>query len=247
MPQRDVEITTEDGICPASLHTPKGSGPWPAVIMYPDAGGLRDVFRSMGDRLAGLGYVTLVPDVYYRAGDWAPFDMGSAFGDEAERARIIAMSRSVSADMAERDARAFIDFLGEQPEASTEGGVGTTGYCMGGRMSLIVAGRLGEPIAAAASFHGGGIAADEPESPHHAADRIKATVYVAGAIEDGSFTDEQKAVLEKALTDAGVQHTIETYPAHHGFAVADNPTHDATAEQRHWDALSELYGGALRH
>jgi carboxymethylenebutenolidase len=117
---------------------------------------------------------------------------------------------------------------------------------MGGRLSLIVAGHLGETIGAAASFHGGGIAsAEDPDSPHRRADSISAPIYVAGAIEDGSFDDAAKARLESALSDAGVQHTIETYPAHHGFAVPDNPTYDEAAAARHYDALAALYGRTL--
>jgi carboxymethylenebutenolidase len=109
-------------------------------------------------------------------------------------------------------------------------------------MSLVAAGGLGRTIAAAASFHGGRVAvAEDPSSPHLAADRITATVYVAGAIEDGSFTTEQARLLDNALTDAGVEHTVEFYLAHHGFAVPDNPTYDAEAAARHWEALGRLY------
>jgi carboxymethylenebutenolidase len=111
------------------------------------------------------------------------------------------------------------------------------------------------PTAAAASFHGGGLAvADEPKSPHLAADRIAAAVYVAGAQDEVSFTAEQGGFLEWALTDAGADHTVEFYPARHGFAVPDNPTWDPAAEARHWDALRDLYrahlssrGSVLRH
>jgi carboxymethylenebutenolidase len=109
-------------------------------------------------------------------------------------------------------------------------------------MSLVAAGGLGRTIAAAASFHGGRLAvAGDPSSPHLAADRITATVYVAGATSDDSFTAEQAGLLESALTGAGVEHTIEFYPARHGFAVPDNPTYDPGAEARHWDALGRLY------
>jgi carboxymethylenebutenolidase len=109
-------------------------------------------------------------------------------------------------------------------------------------MSLVAAGGLGRTIAAAASFHGGRVAvADDPSSPHLAADRNTATVYVAGAIEDGSFTTEQAGLLDSALASAGVEHTVEFYPAHHGFAVPDNPTYDGEAAARHWEALGQLY------
>lgn len=245
MVRRDVEITTQDGTSGASLHVPEGSGPWPAVIVYPDAGGLRDAFRDMGDRLAGLGYVVLVPDFYYRHGGFEPFDMRAVFSDPAERERIMGMVRGVTADMAVRDARAYVEYLTSLPETAGTA-VGTTGYCMGGRLSLIVAGHLGKRVAAAASFHGGNLAAaDDPESPHRLAGAITATVYVGGATDDASFPAEQRDRLERALSDAAVPHTIETYPAPHGFAVPDNGVYDQAAAERHWDALAGLYATSL--
>jgi carboxymethylenebutenolidase len=143
------------------------------------------------------------------------------------------------------DAGAFADFLLARPEV-TGSSIGTTGYCLGGRLSLIAAGGLGGTIAAAASFHGGGLAvADSPSSPHLSAGRITATVYVAGAEDDASYTAEQAELLERALSDAGVDHTLEFYPAKHGFAVPDNPTYDAHASARHWQALADLYHASL--
>ena len=143
------------------------------------------------------------------------------------------------------DSGAYADFLLARPEV-TGSAVGTTGYCLGGRMSLIAATGLGRTIAAAASFHGGRLAVDgDPASPHLSADRITATVYVAGAEDDDSFTAEQAGLLDTALTDAGVGHTIEFYPARHGFAVPDNVTYDSQADARHWDALRQLYQAHL--
>jgi carboxymethylenebutenolidase len=213
--------------------------------MFADAGGMRDTIRQMGERLSGLGYVVLVPDFYYRNGPYEPVDMRTAFQNKETGGRIMAMMQGYTADLVVRDAKAFVDYLGTVPEKKP-GGVGTTGYCMGGRLSLITAANLGEAIAASASFHGGNIAKeDDPDSPHHKAAAIKATVFVGGAIEDQSFPDEQKDLLEKALTDAGVAHTIETYPAHHGFAVPDNASYDQGAAERHWQAMESLFGSVL--
>lgn len=245
MPRADVTISTSDGECAATLHTPDGPGPWPAVIVFPDAGGVRETFRDTADRLAGLGYATLLPDVYYRLGGFEPFDMDTVFSDPDERNRLMTMVGGLTTEMVAADAGAFLDFLAGRPEVTGDG-VGTTGYCMGGRASMIAAGNHPDRIAAAASFHGGRIAVeDDPTSPHLLADRMRATVYVAGAENDGSFTPEQATLLDDALTAAGVEHTVEFYPAAHGFAVPDNATHDAAAEQRHWEALERLYGAAL--
>ncbi len=212
--------------------------------MYPDAGGVRDTFQDMAARLAGFGYAVLLPDVYYRHGDWQSFEMATAFTDPAQRKRLMSMIATVTPDMIASDAGAFFDFLAQRPEVKGST-FGVCGYCMGGRTSVIVAGRQPDRVAVVGSFHGGGLVTDDPTSPHLLADRIKATVYVAGAENDGSFTPEQAETLGKALTAANVNHKIEIYPAGHGFAVPDNPPYDADAAERHWVALQELFGSAL--
>ena len=212
--------------------------------MYPDAGGTRAAIRDMAERLAGLGYVVLVPDVYYRSGDWAPFSMKDVFNDKAERQRLFSMIGSVTPDAMESDARAFFAYLAARPEVSGET-FGTTGYCMGGRTSLIVAGRVPERVAAAMSFHGGGLASDDDGSPHLLADKIRAAVYVGGAADDASFTKAHAETLDNALTDAGVAHTIEWYPALHGFAVPDNAPYDEAAAEKHWQAMKDFFGAHL--
>jgi carboxymethylenebutenolidase len=243
MAQRDVSITTPDGTCDASLHTPAGDGPWPVVIMFPDAGGVRATFHAMAQQLADLGYTVLLPNMYYRV-DYAPFDVRTVFTDADERARLMALASSVTKDAATRDTGAFLDFLSAQREvAGTK--VGTTGYCMGGGLALTAAGRFPDRVAAAASFHGGRIATTEPDSPHLLAGAMKATVYIAGAQDDASFDDEQFARMSSALTEAGVEHTLVIYPAAHGFAVPDNPPYDEAAPARHWQALADLYASTL--
>jgi carboxymethylenebutenolidase len=246
MRRLDVQIPAPEGDSNGTLHLPDGDGPWPGVLVFPDAGGARETFRQMGDRLASMGYVTLVPDIYYRAGEWAPFNVATLFTDKQERARMSSLTSLLTNDGIIADSGAYASFLLARPEV-TGSAIGTTGYCLGGRMSLIAAGGLGSKIAAAASFHGGRLAVDgDPSSPHLSADRITATVYVAGATDDDSFTASQAELLERALTDAGVDHTLEFYPARHGFAVPDNPTYNTEANARHWDALDELYRARLQ-
>ena len=199
MPDLDVDVPTPDGAAGSSLHVPDGSGPWPAVIMYPDAGGTRGVFREMGGRLARDGFVVLVPDIYYRAGGYEPFSMATVFTDPDERQRLGALAGSLTPERVAGDAGAFADFLQARPEVA-DGPIGTTGYCLGGRLSLTVAGLLGARVGAAASFHGGRLAVeDDPASPHHLAGDVRAVVYVGGAENDASFDDEQAERLERRL------------------------------------------------
>ncbi len=209
--------------------------------MYPDAGGARPALREMAARLASLGYAVLLPDVYYRNGQWAPFDMKAVFADKAERNRIFAMMNAITPEMTTCDAGAFFDYLQTRPETAGER-FGITGYCMGGRMSLVVAGRVPDRVGAAMSFHGGGLATDDPDSPHLLADRMRAAVYVGAAENDPSYTDEQSATLESALGGAGVRYAIEWYAAAHGFAVPDNATYDRSAAERHWRAMERFFG-----
>lgn len=244
MPTITDSITTADGTCPVTLSTPEGSGPWPGVVMYPDAGGTRQAFVDMAERLAGLGYAVLVPDVYYRDAGWQPFDMATVFSDEDERARLFSTMRKVTPEVMVRDAAAFFDYLERRPEVSGTA-FGTTGYCMGGRTSLVVAGHLGDRVAAAMSFHGGGLATDDADSPHLRADAIRAYVYVAGAENDRSFTAEQAQTLDQALTAAHVDHVVEFYDAEHGFAVPDNAPYDEAAAERHWQAMERVFGDRL--
>ncbi|MGY4652001.1 dienelactone hydrolase family protein [Mycobacterium sp. URHB0021] len=240
MPSISATVTTPDGTCPVTLHTPNGPGPWSAVVMYVDAGGVRDTFQEMAARLAGFGHAVLLPDVYYRHGEWQPFDMQTAFSDPDERKRLMGMIGSITPDMMAADAGAFFDFLAARPEVKGDA-FGVCGYCMGGRTSVTVAGRVPDRVAAAGSFHGGGLVTEDQSSPHLLADRIKATVYVAGAENDGGFTAEHAETLDKALTAADVTHTVEFYPAAHGFAVPDNPPYDEEAAERHWIALQDLF------
>lgn len=244
MPSVSATVTTPDGECPVTLHTPNGTGPWSAVVMFPDAGGVRDTFHDMADTLAGFGYAVLLPDVYYRHAGWRPFDMKTVFNDEQERRRLFGMIGTMTPDMMSADAAALFYFLAQRPEVRGER-FGVCGYCMGGRMSVIVAGRQPDRVAAAGSIHGGGLVTDGADSPHLLADRMTATVYVGAAENDASFTAEQAEILDKALEAAGVPHTIETYHAGHGFAVPDNAPYDADAAEQHWLALRRLFDSTL--
>jgi carboxymethylenebutenolidase len=188
----------------------------------------------------------LLPDLFYRSGPYEPFDAATLFSDPEQR-KILFEKFIPPASQANvmSDTEAFLDYLDAQPDVRHDIGIGTTGYCMGGLMSLTAAGTFPDRIAATASYHGGRLATDDPASPHLLAPRMRSRVYVAGAVDDDSFPDAMKARLEEALTTAGVDHSIETYPAKHGWVFRDLPVYDAAAAERHWQSLVGLFKATL--
>jgi carboxymethylenebutenolidase len=246
MNARVIDMATADGDCPVYLHTPVGGRPWPPVILYMDGPGMRPAIQEIAARLATAGYAVFLPDLFYRAGPYAPIDPKIVWADPNLRAahRDTLMS-TASPGNAMADTAALLELIDRSPEAA-RGSVGAVGYCMGGRLALIAAGTFPDRIAVAASYHGGGLASDTPSSPHLLAARTKAKVYVAGASEDPNFPDEMKVRLETALNEAGVDHRVETYPAKHGWVPRDTQAHDPEEAEHHWRTLIPLFDGVLR-
>ncbi|MER5433299.1 dienelactone hydrolase family protein [Streptomyces sp. NPDC002588] len=238
-----VDIPTEDGVADAYLaHSADGS-PRPGVLLYQDAFGLRPHLKAMADRLAGAGYTVLVPNVFYRHGR-APVVEMPEFIDPAARPELFGslmpLLQSLTNDLTERDAGAYLRWLEESPLVA-DGPVALTGYCMGARLSLLTAGTHPERVAAAAGFHGARLATDTPDSPHLVAGRVTAELYFGHADNDASLPPEQIELLEDTLTAAGVRHTCEVYEgAPHGFTQADTAAYDEAAAERHWAALLDL-------
>ena len=241
MPRLEVTIKTRDGICPASVFTPRDTdGPWPGVILFMDGFGIRPVLGEMAQILADDGYAVLLPDLYYRLGSYPPVSPSEVLADPKLREELMKRVTSLDRDRKISDASAFIEFLATRPEVKGDR-LGATGYCMGGNAALTAAGAFPDRFAAVASFHGGNLATEQPDSPHLFVGKITGRVYIAGAVDDASFPDEQKQRLEAALTEAGVDHVVETYAgARHGFAVSDVLAFDPAAAERHWTALFRL-------
>jgi carboxymethylenebutenolidase len=235
-----IEISTRDGACPSYVFRPSGAGPWPAVLMFMDGIGIRPAVFEVAAAIADRGHLVLLPDLFYRSGPYAPMNPHTVFSVPEERKMLMEkfFSKATSANVMS-DTGYFLDWLDACADAKP-GKRATTGYCLGGLMSLTAAGHFPDRIAATASFHGGRLATDAPDSPHLLAPKIQSRVYVAGAIEDASFPDEMKARLEQALTEAGVDHRIETYPAKHGWVFSDTPVSDPAQSARHLDALTTL-------
>ena len=242
---KKLEIKTDDGVCPAHVYGADGAIR-PGVILFPDAGSVRPAMDEVASRLAALGYVVLLPHIFYRAGEYAPFDPMTVFTNPAERERLMTLVRSLDLASAMRDAGHFIRMLREQPGVAP-GPLGAFGYCIGGRLTFATAGSYASEIGAAAAIHGGGLANDAPDSPHLAATKIKASLYFGIADEDPSCTPEQQGKLVTALAGAHVQFTVDHFKGRkHGFAVKDFPVYDAAAHDTHWSRIVELFKTSLR-
>jgi carboxymethylenebutenolidase len=243
--REQVSIPTRDGECPTYVVTPAGAGPWPVVIIYMDALGIRPTLVDLAARLAGAGYVALLPDLFYRYGAYRPMDPKEVLAGDF-RAVIGPMIATTDNRKAAEDTRFFIDYLDSRDDVLPPK-IGTVGFCMGGGMALTAAGRFPDRVAAAASFHGGNLATDLPTSPHLLAPEIKAEVYVAGADKDQSYPPEMAERLEQALTDAGVEHRCEIYEgAAHGWMKPDFPVYDEASAERGWAAMLDLFDRRLK-
>jgi carboxymethylenebutenolidase len=251
--ESDVEIKTPDGTCDAAFIHPKG-GSHAGVLLWPDAFGLRPSMREMAKRLAGEGYSVVVPNPFYRISR-APFSDGSHFDfqNQADMAKLRPLMASVSAPgNAEKDAVAYVGFLDAQKEVDKTKKIGTQGYCMGGPLVMKTAATLPNRIGAGASFHGGGLVTDKPDSPHLLAPRIKARMYFGIAASDDAKQPDAKDKLKEAFAAAGVTAEIEVYPGTiHGWCVPDmpmqngSPIYNKADAERAWGKLLALYKTAL--
>jgi len=241
-----IEITTKDGLCPAYVFRPDGKGPWPGVLVFMDGIGIRPAMLAVGERLAKSGYFALLPDLFYRAGAYEPMNAKTVFTDPEQRKILMEkFFASVSQDRTMSDTSAFLEYMATEPDVKP-GGVATTGYCMGARFSLIAAATYPDKIVAAAGYHPGRVVTDDADSPHLLAPKIKARVYIGAASEDPSFTDEQQKKLDDALAKAGVDRTVEKYPAKHGWVLTDTPVYDADCAEKHWTTLLGLFEETLK-
>lgn len=245
MPHEQVTIRTADGDCPTHVLTPKGDGPWPAVIVYMDALGMRQASIDIARRLAENGYLALLPDPFYRS---IPYEIPTpreAFAS-GDLMKIIGPFMALTGpDKAAEDTRYFLEYLDTRGDVKGRK-IGTVGFCMGGGMALAAAGTYPDRVAAAASFHGGNIASDKPNSPHLLAPTMKGEIYVAGADNDESYPPAMHEKLKRAFDEAGVRYRAEIYEgALHGWMNPDFPIYDEQAAERGWREMLALFARNL--
>jgi len=247
--EKDVEITTPDGVCNAAYIHPT-SGSHPAVIIWSDAFGLRPALRDMGKQLAAQGYTVLVPNPFYRMTKDPKIDTAT-FDFAKDRGKIQPLMDSINADgAAEKDATAFIAWLDQQKEVNKSKKIGTQGYCMGGPLVMRTAATSAR-IGAGGSFHGGNLVNDTPRSPHLLAPKIHARMYFGVAKNDDARQPDAKDKLKAALDAAHVVNKIEVYPADHGWCMRDmppaatGPIYSKPEAERAWGELLALYKQGL--
>ena len=250
--ETDVEIKTPDGTCDAAFIHP-ASGSHPGVLIWTDAFGLRPSFREMAKRLAAQGYSVLVPNPFYRVGKSPFFEDASKVDFTKERPKINPLMASINAEGAvEKDAPAYIAFLDAQKQVNKSRKIGTQGYCMGGALVMRTAATVPDRVGAGASFHGGGLVTDRPNSPHLLAQKIKAKMYFGIAANDDKNQPDAKVKLKEAFEAAHNPAEIEVYSESlHGWCVTDMPAQNGMPiynkpdAERAWGKLTALYKNAL--
>ncbi|MEO6802145.1 MAG: dienelactone hydrolase family protein [Granulicella sp.] len=243
---RDVDVPMEHGVADSALFYPEGKGSWPAVLIWTDILGLRPVFREMGARLAAQGYVVIVPNPFYRSKRAPVVDAGFDFSKPEDRAKMAPMTALLTQDAAFSDAKALIAFLDAQPQTNKKARAGVQGYCMGGPLTYRSAASVPGRFGAAATFHGGGLVTDKPDSPHLLIPQMKATVYSAVADNDDKRDPAAKDTLKAAFAAAKVPATVVVYTGcNHGWCVKGGATYNEEGAERAWGELTALYKKAL--
>lgn len=243
--EKDVVVKTADGESDAVLFHPSGRGTWPGVLVWPDIGGLRPVFREMGRRLAAQGHVVLVVNPFYRSAKAAE-TQALNFGQPEGRQKLGSFRAAlVAGEGPFNDAKAYIAFIDAQPQTDKRKLVGVQGYCMGGPLSFQTAGAVPSRIGAVASFHGGGLTTKEPSSPHLLVAKTKASYLVAVAKNDDARDPESKEILKKTFAETKRPATVEVYQGDHGWCVRGSQVYNEAEAERAWAALSAMYKKAL--
>jgi carboxymethylenebutenolidase len=242
--EKDVVVPTADGSADAVLFYPSaGSGPWSAVILWHDLGGLRPVYRDMGRKLAAEGFVVLVPNAFYRS--------AKATGEELDMhnpevsKRQMGYRAAATDDGIARDGIAYVAYLDTLKQTAKGKKVGTFGYDLGGGYAFRTAAAVPDRIAAVASIHGLGVATERPNSPHLLVPKTKATYFVVQAKDDDAREPTDKDDYVKVLAEGHLQGNVQVYPANHGFGVPGNAAYDAASAQRAWDEIVKLLKGQL--
>ncbi len=243
MIERDVSVTSRSGVIPCFAVCPDGPGPYPGIILYMDAPGIREELRNLARRIARHGYFCLLPDMYWRLGTLR-FDLVRRA--DGMRPTMFAAMNSLTNAVVTADTAAWLGFLDAQ-EKVLAGPVGAIGYCMSGRYVTTVAARYANRFAASASLYGVGIVTDAEDSPHLIADRIKGEIYFAFAETDEHVPANVIPTLRTTLDKAGARYAIDVYPSsHHGFQFPERDVYETNAAEECWAKIIDMWDRNLR-
>jgi carboxymethylenebutenolidase len=243
--EEEVEVRTVDGVADGVLIKPDAAGRWPGVLHLTDIRGVRPASLDMSRRLSAEGYAVLMPNVFYRTGR-PPFSFTPGFADEKSQQLFADLTRPFTPEASAADASAYVDFLAQSPGVA-EGPMGVVGYCFTGAIALRIAAARPDRVAAAVSFHGGGLFTNAPTSPHLVLPRVKARLYFGHATEDGSMPAESIESLNRALEAWSGSYESEVYAGcSHGWTVPDNRAYDEPQAERAFTKLKELLASTLR-
>lgn len=241
---RRVTIPTADGTADAFFVTPE-TGQHPAILMWPDIAGLREAYEVMGTRLARAGYAVLVVNQYYRSAKAPILNSIAEWRTDAGQALLKPMIAAITPAATSADAATFVDWLGAQREVDAKRKVGSCGYCMGGPFTFRTAAARPDWVGAIASFHGGNLVNDTPDSPHLLLPKMQAALLVAIAQNDDAREPATKETLRQAAQAAGRVAEIEVYPAQHGWCTIDAPVYDKPAAEKAWGRMLESFSHNL--
>ena len=240
-----INVETPDGVADCYLTQPDDGAAHPGVLFVIDAIGLRRQIKDMADRIAARGYVVLAPNIFYRAGRapiWPDVNLADPAARDDFMKQLMPVARLLTPDAMRADSGAYLNKLAEL----TEGKVGITGYCMGGRHGWQIAASYPDRVAALGGFHTGGMVTDADDSPHLRAPEVTAAVYWGHADNDHGMTPENIATLNEAMDDAGISYITEVYPdAPHGYTMADQGAYQEAGAERHYAALFDLLARTL--
>lgn len=235
-----VKIATPDGTADAFfVHPARGKAP--AVLLWPDIAGLRDAYKAMARRLAGDGFAVLAVNHYYRTAPAPLLGTISEWRTPEGQQKLKPAIAAVSTETITRDATAFVGWLDKQKAVDTRRGIGTQGYCQTGSWAIRTAATMPGRIRAVASFHGGGLVTDRPDSPHQLLGKTTASFLIAIARNDDAKAPGDKDALRDAAKASGRAAEVEVYNADHGWCTLDAPVYDKAEADRAWARLLALY------
>jgi carboxymethylenebutenolidase len=239
--ESEVNVTTPDGTADCYFAHP-ASGTAPGVLVWPDIFGLRPAFRQMGKRLAESGYSVLVVNPFYRVKKAPTAEAGAA----TPIPQLMPLARALNETTHMTDAKAFIGWLDGQTSVAKNRKIGTQGYCMGGPIAFRTAAAVPDRVGAVASFHGGGLATDMPNSPHLQAAKTKAQFLIAIAANDDTRSPNDQTALKETFAKMNLPAEIEVYTgSSHGWCPPDSPVYNEPLAEKAWSRLLALYGKAL--